>query len=102
MIDNEATFTLIERVFHQALLDVLSKDHNRRTAAEHWLDCMAPDWRERRRRCRGRGSVNLYDLSPVDHAHSNVHAPASFDRGEVVQLCSGRMRKTVKKYKEIG
>lgn len=76
MIDNEATFTLIERVFHQALLDVLSKDHNRRTAAEHWLDCMAPDWREHRRRCRGRGAANLYDLSPVDRALSNIHTPA--------------------------
>jgi hypothetical protein len=74
--DNEATFILIERVFHQAMLDVRSKDHNRSTAAEHWLDCMAPDWREHRRRCRGRGAANLYDLSPVDRALSNIHTPA--------------------------
>ena len=77
MIDDEATFTLIEKVFHQALLDVRSKDHNRRTAAEHWLDCMAPDWRERRQRCWGRGDENLCDLSPVDRVHSNIHAPAN-------------------------
>ena len=77
MIDDEATFTLIEKVFHQALLDVRSKDHNRRMAAEQWLDCMAPDWRERRQRCRGRGDENLCDLSPVDRVHSNIHAPAN-------------------------
>lgn len=82
MIDSDATFILIERVFHQAMLDVCSKDQNRRTAAEHWLDSMAPDWRERRRRCRGRGAANLYDLSPVDRAPNNIHTPAKQHRGE--------------------
>lgn len=77
MIDHEATFTLIERVFHQALLDVCSKDCKRRTAAEQWLDCMAPDWRERRHRCRGRGDANFCDALPVDRRQSDILTPAN-------------------------
>lgn len=75
MIDDEATFTLIEKVFHQALLDACSKDHNRRTAAEHWLDCMAPDWRERhsRQRYRGRGCKSLQSFTCRPTVQQQTH-----------------------------
>lgn len=82
MIDHDATFLLIERVFHQALLDTRSIDHNTRMAAEHWLDCMAPDWRERRQRrwCKGEEYSYVAVRSGKQHKSTKKLAENSIDR----------------------